>query len=186
MRRIYADLRGERRDRAVGTLEPLSTTNSYRKKPRRLACAMLVLAAFIEPSPRWHVPIALALLPHIAVGIALLSSLAYIAWIHVSAARRRRATLSSASIGNPEERQRLVPDSPTPEPAPSSFFKHERSQALTGRHLVLDVLKITLATAAVTTSLVRLVGLEDAPHSKWTRVYQGGILACVVSWPLQV
>lgn len=147
---------------------------------------MLVLAAPIEPSPRWHVPIALALLPHIAVGIALLSSFAYIAWIHVSAARQRRAatTLSPAGTGDPEERQRLVPDSSTPKPEPSSSIKHERSQALTGRHLVLDVLKIVLATAVVTTSLVRLVGLEDAPHSKWTRVYEGGILACVLYFGL--
>ena len=126
--------------------------------------AMLVLAAPIEPSPRWHVPIALALLPHIAVGIALLSSFAYIAWIHVSAARQRRAatTLSPAGTGDPEERQRLVPDSSTPKPEPSSSIKHERSQALTGRHLVLDVLKIVLATAVVTTSLVRAAFQMDS------------------------
>ena len=168
-------------------LNPLSAASHDRNELRRLVCAMLVLAAPIEPSPQWRVPIALALLPHIAVGIALLSSLAYIAWIHVSAARRRRiaTTLSSAGTGDPEERQCLVSDPSTPEPEPSSSFKCERSQALAGRHLVLDVLKITLATAVVTTSLVRLVGLEDAPHSRWTRFYEGGILACVVSWPLR-
>lgn len=166
-------------------LNPLSAASHDRNELRRLHCAMLVLAAPIEPSPQWRVPIALALLPHIAVGIAVLTSLAYIAWIHVSAARRRRATLSPADPSEPEERQRLVSDSSTSAPEPSSSFKYGRSQALTGRHLVLDVLKITLATAVVTTSLVRLVGLEDAPHSRWTRVYEGGILACVVSWSFQ-
>ncbi|GAA5982504.1 hypothetical protein JCM10908_006676 [Rhodotorula pacifica] len=162
------------------------------------AIAALVLAPFVDAgdgklddasksdSP-WRVPVALALLPHIAVGIALLSSVAWIGWIHIAADRTRRsaAELSASSANQPDERERLLSGASTSKGSDNaSSSKEQRNGAWTGRHLVLDVLKVVLATAVVTTSAVRLIGLENAPQSRWTRVYEGGVISCILYFGL--
>lgn len=142
------------------------------------------------PTCSWHVPLALALLPHIAVGLAALSSLAWIAWIHVSARAGARSPTGELDESEPLLRGA---NASTAAPAAASTADSRRGtpaarteSSRTGRHLVLEVIKVVLATAVVTTSAVRLVaheGLrdgEDAPP--WTGVYQGGIISGTVSF----
>ncbi|GAA5884595.1 hypothetical protein JCM3774_004798 [Rhodotorula dairenensis] len=145
---------------------------------------MLVLAAPDQPGKQWRVPTALALLPHIAVGIAVFSSVAWIAWIHAAAAARQRRSSSRRRTADSDESEPLLQGAFTPEPGPSSSAETARTEAQRGRHLVLEVLKAILATAVITTSAVRLVGLEETedapPQSKWTPVYEGGIISSMM------
>ncbi|GAA5902469.1 hypothetical protein JCM6882_002761 [Rhodosporidiobolus microsporus] len=141
-----------------------------------------VLAEALRPSPSPHSSpsLALALLPHILLALSVLSTLAWIGFVHVRAARRRRtghAHLGTARGGRDDEREPLLEEG-----AEGSRREEnadgQRDEALfpTGWELLLEAVKVLTAVALFGLSLAKLVAYEDGRRNRWARVLEGGIV----------
>ncbi|GAA6017471.1 hypothetical protein JCM10207_008238 [Rhodosporidiobolus poonsookiae] len=135
------------------------------------------------PTPHVRPPVLLALTPHIALSVALLSAVAWIGWVHVRAARRRRhreryGDAHARQDGENEPLLNATEDATSRRDAAAST--HE-GQFPTGWELLLEVLKVLTAVVALALTVVRLVGLAEG---KWERVLDGGVVGLTAYLPL--
>ena len=115
----------------------------------------------------------LALAPHILLGINLITSTSYIAYVHIRAARQSRKSTSTPIEGTQEERESLME-----EREENVGRRGPRNvQAPTGYELLLEGVQIIVVVSLVTVSIARLMAGED----KWRRIFDAGILATAVS-----
>ncbi|KAJ8291463.1 ATP-dependent bile acid permease [Rhodotorula toruloides] len=122
---------------------------------------------------------ALALAPHLLLALSVISSIAWIAWVHVRAARRRdaaHATVSNGTAGSLAERQPLLNGE---DDSVRSGVKlgGEDSEGPTGWELLLGIAKVLVAVALVGVTVGKLLGVEDGSKTRWTRVFEGGMIA---------
>lgn len=123
----------------------------------------------------------LALTPHLLLGLSLSSSVAWVAWIHVRAAKARRTNTQDARDGSAHEQAPLLAaDDPQADPAPRVDGPKEGGDAPTGWELLLEAAKVVVAVALLGLSVARLVGLEGGRRARWTRVLEGGVVANAV------
>lgn len=125
---------------------------------------------------------ALALAPHLLLALSVISSIAWIAWVHVRAARRRdaaHATVSNGTAGSLAERQPLLNGE---DDSVRSGVKlgGEDSEGPTGWELLLGIAKVLVAVALVGVTVGKLLGVEDGSKTRWTRVFEGGMIAVPV------
>jgi len=142
--------------------------------------ALAALKPAIRPE-RLHTHPALGLAPHLLLGLSLLTTVAYIAWVHVRAARSSRTSTSSARNGSAEERAPLLDDDRSQaDPIKVDGRRRHGDDAPTGHELLLETGKVIVAVALMSLSLARLTGLEGGRHARWTRVLEGGIIGDTV------
>lgn len=124
-----------------------------------------------EDTAAFSLPLALA--PHILLGINLITSTSYVAYVHTKAARQSRKSSSTRTEGTQEERESLI------EEREENVGRGgpRNVQAPTGYELLLEGVQIIVVVSLVTVSIARLMAGED----KWRRIFDAGILATAVS-----
>ncbi|GAA6039810.1 hypothetical protein JCM8097_004230 [Rhodosporidiobolus ruineniae] len=140
---------------------------------------MLVLQGPADTSPDLPPPhskpgVALALFPHILLSACVLSSLAWIAYVHVRAARRKRASLSAVKRSGQQDAEEHAPL--LAESSPNIQDASDEGSVASGWKLVLEAIKVLVAIALLGLSLAKLVAFEDGRRNKWARVLDGGIV----------
>jgi hypothetical protein len=121
----------------------------------------------------------LALAPHLLLALSVISSTAWLAWVHARAARRRKGSSSAVNNGtasHQEERQPLLGGEHTSD-GTSGEEKHE---GFTGWELLLGAVKVLNAVALVGVAVGKLQGVELGESTRWTRVFEGGTMAVPV------
>ncbi|GAA5895640.1 hypothetical protein JCM8208_005288 [Rhodotorula glutinis] len=141
-----------------------------------------VLAALRPATPpeRLHTHPAVALVPHLLLGLSLLSTVAYIAWVHVRALRSRRASSSNSRNGTAQEQEPLLADHHLQADPLKVDGRRQGADAPTGHELLLEASQVIVAVVLLSLSVSRLVGLEGGGHARWTRVLEGGIIGNTV------
>ncbi|GAA5868025.1 hypothetical protein JCM8547_000783 [Rhodosporidiobolus lusitaniae] len=142
---------------------------------------MLVLDALAEhwrdqPDQHDGVSLPLALTPHVLVGVAVLHSVGWIAWVHVCATRKRRSLKSNGAAQRSEDDEQEPLLKPTEDDARWQDAAHE-GLFPTGWELLLEAMKVLAAVALFGLSLSRLVGYEEGEERKWARVLEGGFVS---------
>ncbi|GAA5842760.1 hypothetical protein JCM9279_003979 [Rhodotorula babjevae] len=143
---------------------------------------MLVFDALVAlrpatPPARLHTHPVVALVPHLLLGISVLSTVVYIASIHVRAARHRRSSSTRPPNGTAQERAPLLDeDGSQADPIKVDGRQRHGDDTPTGHELLLEASKVIVAVALLSLSVARLTGLEGGRHARWTRVLEGGII----------
>ncbi|GAA6057830.1 hypothetical protein NBRC10513_001157 [Rhodotorula toruloides] len=122
---------------------------------------------------------ALALAPHLLLALSVISSIAWVAWVHIRAARRpstARGTDDNGTGDSPEERQPLL-DGEDDSVRSGVKLRGEDSEGPTGWELLLGIAKVLVAVALVGVTVGKLLGVEDGASTRWTRVFEGGMIA---------
>ncbi|GAA5982978.1 hypothetical protein JCM11641_006904 [Rhodosporidiobolus odoratus] len=140
----------------------------------------LVLQLLLQPPPssptnpnRGPHPL-LALTPHI-------STLAYIAWVHVRAARNRRQSQQVGANSNRstgQEERPLLSDSSSRSDTAKTFQREITPARGTGYELVLEVLGVLSGAGLLAVTLAKLVAFSSG--GKWDKILLGGVVGLTV------
>ncbi|BGP51975.1 hypothetical protein JCM10450v2_007935 [Rhodotorula kratochvilovae] len=117
-----------------------------------------------------------ALTPHLLLGLSVVASVAWIARVHIRAARARRTRSATHDNGAAHERTPLL----GAQADPREVDGRAQTTAPTGWELVLEAVKVIVAVGLLGLSVVRLTGLEAGAEALWTRVMEGGIVGTTV------